>query len=147
MCQGIYLKHDNYKYLLDVYFTQENTDITQPKCAERLIEYEVGRADYESNNGGKAFAQNVRRIMEEDDWTLTSVKWFHQSKNKIARIKNNSSNVQDQILYPEGWQYKWPEFYNQMTEFQSEGKNTHDDAQDMMTGIIEKSNRKEKKSY
>lgn len=147
LCQIIYLKHGKYKYLLDVYFTQEGVEITAPECAKRIEEYEVGRGDYESNNGGKAFAQNVKRIAEENGWENTNVSWFHQSKNKIARIKTNSSNVQEQILYPEGWQHIWPIYYEHMTEFQAEGKNTFDDAQDATTGVIEKGNRVKQESF
>ena len=41
------------------------------------------------------------------------------------------------IFFPENWSLLWPEFFKSIVEYQAEGKNAHDDAQDAVTGIYE----------
>jgi predicted phage terminase large subunit-like protein len=45
--------------------------------------------------------------------------------------------VQNLIFFPEGWEHRWPEFYNQVRNYLKAGKNAHDDAPDALTGIVE----------
>ena len=35
------------------------------------------------------------------------------------------------------WMYKWPDFYEDVTRYQRDGKNAHDDAEDALTGVVE----------
>lgn len=147
LCTVVYLKHGKYKYVLDVQFNPDANEVTEPETANLLIDNGVTKADVESNNGGRAFARNVKRIMEEDmGYHGCELRWFHQSKNKQQRINANSATVQEQILFPVGWMDKWPKFYAQVTEYQRVGKNKHDDGPDVLTGIIEKNARREFKS-
>ena len=41
------------------------------------------------------------------------------------------------LLFPEGWEYMFPEVYKHLMEYQRAGKNEHDDIEDMLTGIAE----------
>ncbi|MHA6258344.1 phage terminase large subunit [Sporosarcina sp. CAU 1771] len=126
-------------YIKDVYYTQEGMETTERETAAMLVRNGVNRADIESNNGGKGFARNVKRIIWEEFQTKkVSVKWFHQSKNKMARILSESSYVQEHVYFPSDWKDRWPEFYKHLTEFQKIGKNLHDDAPDALTGLVEK---------
>lgn len=132
---GVYLKE---AYVLDVYYTQQGMEITEPETAKRFKEFQVNRSRIESNNGGSGFARNVRRISEEQLKNfVTVIKWFHQSKNKKARILSNATWVMEHILYPSNWMHKWPEYYKAMARYQREGENKHDDAQDCTTGVAE----------
>lgn len=125
-------------YLLDVYYTKEGMEVTEVETAKQYYENNVNKAHIESNNGGRGFARNVKRIIYENYQTNAIViKWFNQNKNKMARILTNSSFVMEHIYYPEDWKYRWPEFYRDITNFQKEGKNKHDDAPDTLTGIAE----------
>ena len=112
-------------------------EVTEPATAEMLTRNNVGFALIESNNGGKGFARNVQRELKERGNNHTVVKWFHQSENKIARILSNSTGVMNNMLFPVGWQDRWPEFAKAMTKYQKEGKNAHDDAPDAVTGAYE----------
>lgn len=103
-----------------------------------LYIYGVNKAKFESNNGGRGFARSVRRILLEKLGTNKCViKWFHQSKNKQARILSNATWVMEHIYFPVGWQNRWSDYYEAMTKYQREGKNKHDDAPDSTTGIAE----------
>lgn len=128
----------NEAYVLDVLYTKEPMEVTEPATAKMLLKDEVNTAKIESNNGGRGFARNVERILRDElDSNFTSIKWFTQSKNKQARIYSNSSWVMQHIYYPEDWRNRWPEYYDSMIRYQREGKNRHDDAQDATTGVAE----------
>ena len=127
----------NEAYVLDVLYTKEPMEVTEPALARMLLAGAVNLARIESNNGGRGFARNVRRILEELGSNYTTIKWFTQTQNKQARIYSNSSWVMQHIYYPEDWKNRWPEYHNAMIKYQREGQNKHDDAPDATTGIAE----------
>jgi len=142
LCCIVYGEYNKEAYVLDVLYTKEPMEVTETATAKMLYENEVNIADIESNNGGRGFARSVERILKEKFGSnKTKVKWFHQSKNKKARILSNATWVMDHIYYPINWRDKWPEYYNAMVKYQREGKNKHDDAPDATTGVSEKINK------
>ena len=134
ICFGVI---DNYAYLLDVYYTDEGMEKTEPETARRMKQQGVKEALIESNNGGRGFARNVIAILKGWKWTRTVVTWFHQGTNKKARILSNATNVCEQIIMPEDWERRWPEFAKHIKKYQRKGKNEHDDAEDCLTGVVE----------
>jgi conserved hypothetical protein len=138
LCNIIYADCKDSAYILDVIYTKEAMEITEPMVAEAYKKFNVNVADIESNNGGRAFARNVERITRDKGNYKTVVKWFHQSGNKIARILSNSAWVNNNIYMPVEWKNKWPEFAKDIISYQKEGKNKNDDGPDTLTGIAEK---------
>ena len=134
ICYGMY--GDAY-YILDVLYTKDAMEITEPAAARMLTENNIGCAIIESNNGGRGFARNVEKECKELGNRHTNIKWFHQSKNKIARILSNSTSVMNNLYFPVNWMDKWPDFARDITRYQLEGKNAHDDAPDALTGVYE----------
>ena len=130
--------------MVDVIYTQEPNEVTEVICAERFKLYNVNISYIESNAGGRAFARNVERICRDIGNNKTSIKTFHQSKNKQARIKSNSSTVMNTVVFPDNWAVKWPQYYDAMTGYLATGSNKIDDAPDATTGIVEKSDTKPK---
>jgi predicted phage terminase large subunit-like protein len=128
--KGVYL------YLTGVQYTQEPQEVTETMTANSIIETDTKEAKIESNNGGRAFARNVQRILDNSGYRC-AVSWFHQSKNKQSRILTNSSTVQRTVFFPKDWAQRWPGFYNALMTYQKEGKNKHDDAADALTGLVE----------
>ena len=144
LCSIVYGAKNNEAYILDIVYTKEPMEVTEEKVAKILYENDVNKALIESNNGGKGFARAVKRILEEKyRWNKTRIKWFHQFKNKQARILSNATWVMDHIYYPYNWKDRWPKYYDDMVKYQREGKNRHDDAQDCTTGVAEQFNRKQ----
>lgn len=138
LCNIVYGVYDMEAYALDVIYTQKHMEETEPMVAAAYATYSVNNADIESNNGGKGFARNVERILREDyNTNHTVINWFHQSGNKLARIKSNSTWVMQHMLFPENWDILWPEYWMAMNTYQANGKNDHDDAQDATTGVAE----------
>lgn len=132
---GVYMRE---AYVLDVYFTKASMEITEQETARRHQAFGVNTALIESNNGGSGFARNVRRISAEQLGNYATIfQWFHQSKNKKARIVSNSAWVQHHIYFPVNWRDRFPEYYTAMMKYQREGKNAHDDAPDATTGVAE----------
>ena len=138
LCNIIYADCKDSAYILDVIYTKEAMEITEPMVAENYKKFNVNIADIESNNGGRAFARNVERITRDKGNYKTVVKWFHQSGNKIARILSNSAWVNANIYMPVDWKNKWSEFAKDIISYQKEGKNKHDDGPDALTGVAEK---------
>jgi predicted phage terminase large subunit-like protein len=48
----------------------------------------------------------------------------------------------EHMYFPETWGTLWPEFYESMNSYQQTGKNAHDDAQDAITGVVERVTKK-----
>jgi len=141
LCSIDYIEYNKEAYVINVLYTQEPMEKTEPAVAKMLYEDGVNKADIESNNGGEGFARNVKKILRyTHNSNKTVIKPFHQSKNKISRILSNATWVMDHVYYPVGWNNKWPGYYDAMVKYQREGKNKHDDAPDATTGIAEKIN-------
>lgn len=128
---------DKYAYVKDIYYTDEPMEITEKETARRLDLYGVRDAVIESNNGGRGFARNVETELKKLKNKKCHVTWFHQSKNKQTRILVNSSNVVEQVIMPEGWEKRFPEFYKDVSRYQRRGKNDRDDGPDTLTGLVE----------
>lgn len=134
ICYGMY--EDAY-YILDVLYTKDSMEVTEPATAQMLTKHGVGCAIIESNNGGRGFARNVERECKSLGNKHTNIKWFHQSKNKEARILSNSTSVMNNLYFPVNWEDRWPDFARDIRKYQREGKNEHDDAPDALTGVYE----------
>lgn len=137
LCSICYGMYQGSYYILDVLYTKEAMEKTEPATAKMLSKNNVGCALIESNNGGRGFARNVQRELKEIGNNHTHVKWFHQNENKVARILSNSTGVMNNILFPVNWQDLWSDFAKDLLKYQKEGKNAHDDAPDCITGVYE----------
>lgn len=126
-------------YMLDVLHTQAPMEETEIATARLLSANNVDAAWIESNNGGRGFSRNVERILRETGNTRTVIRPFTQTGNKESRILANSSTVTNCIIMPEGWQYKWPVFHQEVTQASRSGKRVHDDSLDFLSGACEKS--------
>ena len=123
--------------LLDVIYTQEPMEITEPMVADQLMtDYglPVSQATIESNNGGRGFARAVSEMIKGSP---CRVGWFHQSANKRARILTAAPWLMQHLIMPEHWADLWPEFWKHVTMFTADGKSEHDDAEDALSGICE----------
>lgn len=138
LCAIIYGEYNKEAYILDVYYTKDGMEVTEPYVAKMLYEKNANLVDIESNNGGRGFARQVERLLLKNHKSnYTKVRWFHQSKNKVARILSNSTWVMEHIYFPTNWRDRWTDYYEAMHSYQKEGKNKNDDAPDATTGIAE----------
>ena len=139
LCCIIYALYRGQCYVLDVYFTKEGMEITEPEVAKRLYEHRVNKAYIESNSGGRGFGRSVERILrEKHHYYKCYIDLFTQTRNKKARILSSATWCQNNIKFPIGWEVNYSEFYGDVMGYQKEGKMAHDDAEDCLAGLYDK---------
>jgi predicted phage terminase large subunit-like protein len=144
LCTLIYAVREQFAYVLDIIYTQEPMEVTEPLVARHLTQCNVNMAYIESNNGGRGFGRNVQRIAQKEMGnTITRFAPFTQTMNKQSRIMTNATGVMNRILFPHDWRERWSEYAKAMDRYQRTGTNKHDDAPDATTGAYEKSISKE----
>lgn len=137
LCSIDYIETEVGNYVLDILYTQRPMEYTEVKQAEMMTKDRVQLSIVESNNGGRGYARNVEKNLRLLGNNATTVRWFHQSENKLVRINTHSADVQNIVFYPDGWEHLWPDYYSAMTGYLKTGKNEHDDAPDATTGTVE----------
>lgn len=137
LCSINYVETPSAMYVTDVLFTQKPMEYTEVATAEMLTKQRIELTNIESNNGGRCFARNVEKQCRTYGNTKTSFHWFHQGNNKNVRIFQCSNEAQNLIFFPDGWERLWPEFYAAITNYMKIGNNAHDDAPDVLSGMVE----------
>jgi len=138
LCSVNWEEHDGNVYLTDIYHSDKAMEDTEPETARMIYKGGINEATIESNNGGRGFGRNVKRIISDTyDSNKTVFIEKNQTSNKEARILSSSAWVQEHVFMPDDWETKYPEFYAQVMAYQRKGKNAHDDACDVLAGIYE----------
>lgn len=131
-------KYPNRLFILDIYMTKDTMEFTEKEVAKRIKEFNIDFCRIESNNGGRGFGRNVKRIYEEEMKEKSCMfKFFTQNKNKQSRLYTYRHDVQTILYYPRDWSILYPDYFKEMVEMKSQAQNPHDDAADATTGIIE----------
>ena len=119
--------------ITDVVFTDESTDVTTVTVPRMINANNVQKVWVESNNGGSQFEKVIKKKVR----ALTVP--FYQGENKEARIVTNAPFVNQHIIFPFGWETRYPKFYEHLSGFLRKfDANKHDDDADGLTGIYEK---------
>lgn len=145
LCAICFINTPEMLYVIDVLYTQLPMEKTEVMLAKMLTENSITECLIESNNGGRQFARNIKRITRATLHNFkTAINTFTQTKNKAARIFSNSALVNSDVAFPENWDKKWREFYNAITTYRKDNKRraAHDDAPDALTGVVEMRMRK-----
>lgn len=141
LCSIAYgVTRDNQAYVLPIngiIYTQDDMEVTEKQVAKQLLDNSVLVFRPESNNGGRGFCRAVEKEYRKLGGTKCVFRPYTQTMNKEARILSNSTEVQNIIHYPLDWKSRYREYYISMKEYQRQGKNEHDDAQDCTTSIAE----------
>lgn len=140
LCSICFINTPEFCYVTDILFTDAPMEVTEPKQARMLSSNRTVDSLIESNNGGRGFSRNVKRILRTElrDFRCT-IRTFTQTENKKTRIFTASAQIQNDILFPEGWEKRWPKFHQALTSYRKDNKkrNQHDDAPDCLTGVWE----------
>lgn len=137
LCSVTYIETPSGMYVTDVVYTDQAMEITEPLVASMLAKHKVNACRVEANNGGEGFKRQVEtqtRILGNNATTFYP---FTQTKNKEVRIFQKSSEATNLIYMPVGWDKLYPKFYNAIKGYSKVGKNAHDDAPDVITGMCE----------
>jgi len=122
-------------YITDILYTDKPMEDTEGWTAEMLNRGKVDLAEIESNNGGRGFARAVEKMVGPN----TVIDWFSQNENKESRIHTRKAAVMKRIIFPDGWEIRFPEFYKHITNYKKLFKaNKQDGGPDVLTGIVER---------
>jgi len=121
-------------YIVDWYFSKDNTDITIPGCAEYTRLYGLDYLAIETNGVGAVFSKELHKQVISS----TTVMFINQTGNKHMRIIANAGGIKRRMVFrkdiPFGSSYEIA-----MREFFKYNKdrslNDHDDAADSLTGM------------
>lgn len=117
----------------DIEYTDASAEVTAVTIPRLINTNNVQKAWIESNNGGSQFEKVIRPKVR----ALTIP--FYQGANKESRIITNAPFVNQHIIFPFAWEYRWPEAYRHLTGFlRNFSANAHDDIEDCLTGLLEK---------
>jgi predicted phage terminase large subunit-like protein len=137
LCSIIGKMYGNRIYITDVIFNQDPIEVTQPEVAGMIINTECELMKIESNNGGKGYAREIRRLIEGK--STCGIIYEPTTKNKETRILMNSGNIKNYFWfrndYEPGSQYD--SYMRALTSYVRLGKNKHDDAPDATTALWE----------
>lgn len=133
-----WFEDDGNVYVTDIYHSDEIAEVTEPQLAKMLHSDGVNEAEFESNNGGKGYARNIERELKKLGNRKCVVRWTPQTKNKEARILASSAWVAKHVFMPPNWTKKYPEAAKHILTYVADGKNTYDDAVDVLAAIYER---------
>lgn len=140
LCSVCYVETPSGMYVTDVLYTDKPMEYTEVKTAEMLLINGTQLVKVESNNGGEGFARNVEKNVRLQG-TPVALKMrftsFFQGLNKNVRIFSHSAEVQNLIFFPSDWETRWPQFAQAIKGYRKVGRNAHDDAPDVLTGMVE----------
>lgn len=143
LCSVCYVETPSGMYITDVLYTDKPMEYTEVKTAEMLLINGTQLVKVESNNGGEGFARNVEKNVRLQG-TPVALKMnftsFFQGLNKNVRIFSHSAEVQNLIFFPSDWETRWPQFAQAVKGYRKVGRNAHDDAPDVLTGMVENFN-------
>ena len=122
-CSISFINTPDFIYVTDVLFTDAPMEVTEPKQSEMLTLNNTVDCLIESNNAGRAFSRNVKRLLRTKYRNFRCVvRTFTQTQNKKTRIFANSAQVMNDVLFPEGWEKKWPKFYAALMSYRKDNK-------------------------
>lgn len=123
-------------YITHIYSSDEPMEVTEPATARDIKEQRCSQFKVESNNGGRGFARNIEKLLQEQG-TLCSVMTVAQTANKESRILSSETFVKRHVFMPPHWRQKYPEAYRKITTYMRGGRNQHDDEVDVLASLYE----------
>jgi len=137
LCSICFIDTPEYAYVTDILFTDASMEVTEPQQAQMFSKNKTTLSEIESNNGGRGYARAVKKLLRVAHIFRCIIRTFTQTQNKQSRIFSNSAGVMNDILFPEDWATRWPEFYRAIMKYKKKQGNQPDDAPDALTGVYE----------
>lgn len=127
---------NGFLYVTDWIYTQDIMNDTIDDCAAKIAINEPDHTYLEGNNGGAFFTDQLTEKVRNNHGFYGEIESFHQSGNKIARIRSTRHTANNIMLFPSDWADRWPALYANLTTFKI--GNESDDGADSVAGLIEK---------
>jgi predicted phage terminase large subunit-like protein len=138
LCSLIGERHGEFTYITDVVFSQDGVELTEPKVADLIFRNKCMYEEIESNNGGRQYARNIKRLLDEKNYQC-SINSRTNTKNKPTRIITQAGYIKEYFKFRDDYLpgSDYDKFFRQLTGYVKLGRNTHDDACDACTGLSE----------
>lgn len=119
-------------FITDVIFTDENTDVTVPRCAEAINRLKMDYVRIESNNQGTMFMKAIRNYVDPSKVLKVTSK-----ANKHSRILAAYGFIKEYFYFRDDYEKgsEYDKFMNQLFEYVKSGTTTKDDAPDSIAGM------------
>ena len=128
-------------YVPDVVFNNGTPEHTKPECAMKLVQHNVGLAQFESNSAGEYYARDVETIMRQQGGR-TSITLKRSLAKKTTRIEVESDYILKHFYFLDKSKYKpgseYGMFMKELTTYTRSGKVPHDDSPDSVAQLSEK---------
>ena len=137
-CSICYIETKTAMYVTDILYTDKNTDYTIPRATEMLRRTATKRVMFEANNGGDQICKQVKQKSIESGYASCIFTVKHQTENKEQRIRLKAVEAQNLIIFPQGWERRWSDFYRHITSHRYVAAyNKFDDAPEGLTYMVE----------
>lgn len=127
-------------YIHDVVFNTGNKTVTQPLLCGKFISNNVNQAQFEANNGGDAYSDEVSALLKSQGYSMniSSRKADNQTK-KMARIIQYAPDIKNFYFRNDKLRGKeYDKFMNELTMIVVDPKgNKHDDSADSLRMLAE----------
>jgi len=135
-CSVVSFIYGDKVYIVDVIFTQEGTDITEPLLAQQIIDWHIETDVIETNFGGKSFVRNIKRLVKEGG-SKALIKGKFTTRNKETRILMKAAYIKEYFVFRNDYEpgSEYDRFMQSLCSYMKAGKNEHDDANDATTGL------------
>ena len=131
----LYLCEDGKSYIHDWVFINADKTQTMPLVASKIIEHGIQKINFEGNNGGDMYADEIEKILAQAGYScqITSSK-APTTQSKLAKIEQYSADIKRDFVFLNE-KNRSPMYQNAMDElnmFTFIGKNEHDDSADSL---------------
>ncbi len=135
LCVPVGYQFGDKVYIMDVLFTTDKVEITEPLTADFIDKHKPDRIRFESNNGGKGFARAVDALTKHPKKVI----WKATTQNKETRIITKSRLVTENLYFrnDDNISKEYMAFMRELCSYSKVGKNKHDDAPDGLTMLVE----------
>lgn len=124
--------------VLDVVFLRGSYEKTEPIVIGKLLQWNVQRVCFESNNGGDFYAKDIKNMLKDRNASCyVTTQRAGTRMSKETRIIQHQPAIKNFVFrktddYPEDNMYR--NFMQNLITYTAEGTNEHDDAPDSCAG-------------
>lgn len=137
----VFCYEDGEMYCEDVVFDNSEKHITIPQVASLIMKYGISSANFEANQGGEGYKDEVKNHLEGLNWRNTKItsSWAPVNKRKEQRIWDAAETIR-QIHFkdPQHRHKQYQKFMQNLFSFTMvHSKRKNDDAADSLAGLVD----------
>lgn len=136
-----YQYEDGSVYVVDVVYSNEGKNFTQPLLARKIVEWEVQAAQFECTKATASFKEKVEELLRENYDKRINITYKAAPVNvaKEIRIYDKAPDIRENFYFLEGSKRSraYEQAMQNLFSFQISGRNKHDDFPDSLAMAVE----------